>query len=254
MKRLVPNSFRQGFSLLEVLVASAVLSIVLAILLGTMTTSIALWRNTEGKISADREGRAAELLIAQDLSGAILPANPDLWPRVQNDSLQLLTLKPADYQSSDEGDDGDVCYVEYFLSPDKSALLRNFYGSAWTYENILSPGQFRSAPDEDDASMLATNLLARPADSVRGMNLEREANPVPFVVLGTNGASGGNPGDVLPHTGTYSTNNPPVAVEVNLSVADPDTIANKDLLENRNYKVRNAGFYSFRIPLPPPAQ
>jgi prepilin-type N-terminal cleavage/methylation domain-containing protein len=251
MTTRVPNCGR-GFSLIEVMVASAVLSVVLAILLGTMTSSIALWRNTENKISADREGRAAGLLLASDLASAVMTTNPNLWPKVANDCLRFLTAKPSDYQDTNSGDLGDICYVEYFLSPDKSALLRNYYGSAWTYQNVLLPGQFRSAPEEADAQVLATNLLARPADSVRGTRLEGDANNTPFVVLGTNSTSAGNPGDVLPLVGSYNANNPPVAVEVNLSVADADSIANKDLLENRDYKLRNAGFFSFRVSLPSP--
>lgn len=239
-----------AFSLLEVLVASAVLSVVMVILLGTLSASMSLWRNTENKLIADREGRAAELLISQDLSSAVLPANPNLWPRVQNNVLQFLTAKPVDYQDPAAGDIGDVCYVEYYLSPDKSALLRNFYGSAWTYQNVLRGGQFRAAPSVADGQLLATNLLSRMADSVRGLEpFINEASEIPFIVLVTNNASQ----SLLPYQGgPYAANNPPVAVEVNVAAADPEAIANKDLLNNPNYKLRNAGYYSFRVPLPPP--
>jgi hypothetical protein len=241
-----------AFSLAEVMVASAVLSIVMAILLGTLTTSMSLWRNTENKLSADREGRAIELLIAQDLSTVVMGTNPNFWPRVQNDVLQFLTTKPKDYQF-DPADKGDVCYVEYFLSPEKDVLFRTYYGSAWTYANVLQAGQFRSAPDLANGDVLATNLLASMADSVRGLGyLPAEIGDKPFITLGTNGASGGNARDVLPHVGAYDFDNPPVAIEVNVAVADPEVIENKDLLNDPNYRLRNAGYYSFRVSLPPP--
>ena len=64
MSQSAAISRSNGFSLIEVLVASAVLSIVLAILLGTLSASMSLWRNTENKLGADREGRAAEQLLA----------------------------------------------------------------------------------------------------------------------------------------------------------------------------------------------
>jgi len=183
--------------------------------------------------------------MAQDLSTAVMGTNPSLWPRVQNDVLQFLTTKPQDYQAGAD-DKGDVCYVEYFLSPNKDTLLRTYYGSAWTYANVLQAGQFRSAPAVDDGDVLATNLLARMADSVRGMGLESEASEKPFVILTST--------NLLPYTGgTYTPTNPPVAVEVNVAVADPEAIANKDLLKNQNYRLRNAGLYSFRINLPAPA-
>lgn len=242
MKRKFSNA--SAFSLAEVMVASAVLSIVMAILLGTLTTSMSLWRNTENKLSADREGRAAELLIAQDLASVVMGTNPNFWPRVQNDVLQFLTTKPKDYQV-DPADKGDVCYVEYFLSPEKDVLFRTYYGSAWTYANVLQAGQFRSAPAVADGDILATNLLARMPDAVRGMALQGEASEKPFVVLASS--------NLLPYAGgTYLPTNPPVAIEVNMAAADPEVIENKDLLNDPNYRLRNAGYYSFRVPLPPP--
>ncbi len=246
---------RAGFSLIEVLVASAVLGIVMTILLGTLTTSLGIWRNTEGKVAADREARAAELLMMQDLSGVVMPANPDLWPRVITNSgvvaLRFLTTKPQEYQSSGAGNTGDVCFVEYTLSPDKDALLRRFLGSAETYNSIISGGAFPPSTDPSRSQVLATNLLANARDAVRGMAIADEANSTTFVILATN-----NPGQsnsILPHPGgVYTPDNPPVAVEVNFAVADPQEAANRDLLSNPNHRLRNAGLYSFRIVLPEP--
>ena len=48
-----------AFTLLEVLVASAVLGIFLVILLGTLSATLAVWRSTDNKVTADREGRSA---------------------------------------------------------------------------------------------------------------------------------------------------------------------------------------------------
>ena len=96
--------------------ASAVLAIVMAILLGALSTSLSLWRNTEGKLAADREGRAAELMMAQDLASAVVPADPALWPRVNNGHLQFLTAKSTDYQTTGDNNLGDVCFVEYSVT------------------------------------------------------------------------------------------------------------------------------------------
>lgn len=247
--------FDAGFSLVEVMVASAVLAIVMVILLGTLTTSMALWRNTENKLAADREGRAGELLIAQDLANAILPADPKLWPRVTNSGgvsfLQFLTTKPPDYQSA--GDLGDVCFVEYAISPEESAIYRTFVASASTYQEILRAGELPSAATiTANRQLLSTNILADARDSVRGLNLYNEASTNSFVVLATNNP--GQAGNLLPISGAVSASNPPVAIEVNFSAADQDATANKDLLENEDYRLRNAGYFSFRVPLPKPQQ
>jgi uncharacterized protein (TIGR02599 family) len=63
-----------GFTLVEVLVAAAVLGIMLVVLLSSVTTSLSIWRNTENQIAADREGRSAYQMIAQDLASAVVPA------------------------------------------------------------------------------------------------------------------------------------------------------------------------------------
>lgn len=235
-----------GFSLLEVLVASAVLAIVLAVLLGTLTTSLSLWRNTEGKLYSDREARAAELLIAQDLSSVVMPANPDLWPRVAGGALQFLVSKPQDYQGA--GEVGDVCFVEYSVDSSRNILSRVFYPSSRTFDEIIQSGSFPS-PSPGGGQILAANVLSDNRDAVRGLAVQREANPVNFVMLGT------NTGHLVEFSGTYSAANRPVAVEVNFAVTDPSSLANKELWQGRpEVKLRNAGLYSFRAMLPEPPE
>lgn len=240
-----PTPATLGFSILEVLVASAVLAIVLVVLLGTLTTSLSLWRNTEGKMTADREARAAALLLAQDLSGAILPANPSLWPSVSGGVLRFLATKPSDYQEDPDSNLGDVCYFEYSVSGNR--LQRRFSPSRIAFSGIRG-GSFPNAASAPDVA--AFNLLADNRDAVRRMNLASEANRTNFVILVTNNP--GNPGELLPLQGAYSASNPPVAVEINLATSDDTALANQELLANTNYVLRNAGLFSFRVGLPRP--
>jgi hypothetical protein len=80
--------------------------------------------------------------------------------------------------------------------------------------------------------------------AVRGLGaLPSEITNANFFLLGA---------DMLPFSGTPGPTNYPVAIEFNFAVADPDTVANTNLLSNANYVLRNAGLYSFRIPLPKP--
>jgi len=257
---------REAFSLLEVLVASAVLSVLLTILLGTLTTSMSLWRNTENKLSADREARSAELLLAQDLSSVVMPTDPDLWPRVEDGALQFLTVKPQDYQPFDGGaNTGDVCFVEYFFDTNSSRLTRLFYPSAETFSRVLNapnpafpaPTTTGSADPGNDGrpQTLATNILANNKDAVRANeNLFSEMSKLHFVILSTNHPRGASGNDLLPIQGAYSLANRPVALEVNFAVTDADALANEDLLQQAGYVLRNAGLYSFRLILPPPAE
>lgn len=245
----------QGFSLLEVLVASAILGVVMMVLLSTLTTSLSLWRTTESKSLADREARASQLLLAQDLANVVMPANSNLWPRIVTNRigrdnvlyLKFLTTAPSDYQAG-AGDTGDVCYVEYAVLPSTNAsgseLRRLFWPSGKAFSDVVSAGRFPSVQPQDQFQSLGLNLLPTNRLAARGLGaLATEANNTNFILLGTN---------MLPFTGAPSPANYPAAIEVNFAVADPDTLRNTNQLNNANYILRNAGLYSTRFYLPKP--
>jgi prepilin-type N-terminal cleavage/methylation domain-containing protein len=235
----VPARSLSGFTLLEVLVASAVLSIVMAILLSTLTAAIALWRTTEASIAAGREGRAGELLIAQDLANAVVPTNPLLWPKVTSNSLSFLTLRPVDYQSGDE-DIGDVCFVEYKVGDDPDnddpnflALTRAFTGSKDTYEALKNV----AFPTPTNAQLLAANIVPNERAVYVNEAAAKEVTDDYFTALGTNG---------LPLAGGQQ---PPALIDVNISAADDSAVSTLDIEEK---KLRSSGYFPFRVALPPP--
>ena len=255
-RRTIPPA-APGFTLIEVLVSSAVLAIVLAVMFSALSTSMSLWRNTDNKIVADREARAVELLLARDLANVIMPAAPTFWPRVTNINnvsyLKFLTATPADAQPATTANKGDVCYVEYAVvtltnSRDKvprREVRRLFWPSFLTYSDVLQKGTFpTNIANTTNFQSLGLNLLPTSRMAARGLGpLANEANNTNFILLGTN---------MLPFTGTPRSNNYPAAIEVNFAVADPTTLANTDLISRSTYVLRNAGLYSFRIPLRKP--
>lgn len=149
------RSAAPAFTLLEVLVASAIMGIVMFVLVSTANTSLQLWRGTTEKIAVNREGRTGMALLAWDLQNIIQPTNTALRPHinVQNISgnsatepvLRFLTLKPTDYQQQPQ-DLGDVCYVEYRYT--NNSLMRAFVGSADTFAS-LQVGEFPPVNDSD---------------------------------------------------------------------------------------------------------
>ncbi len=241
-----------GFTLIEVMVSAAILAIVLAVMFSALSTSMSLWRNTDNKIVADREARAVELLLARDLANVIMPAATKFWPRVTNSGgvfyLKFLTATPADAQPATAGNTGDVCYVEYAVLPSTNGpgreVRRLFWPSGKTYTDVLSTGALPGPQAADQFESLGLNLLPTNTMAARGLgNLVNEANNTNFVLLGSN---------LLPFTGTPGPNNYPAAIEVNFAVADPTTLGNTNLISRSTYVLRNAGLYSFRIPLPKP--
>ncbi len=252
--RFRPRVVCSAFSLLEILVASAVLSVVMMVMLSVLTTSLALWRNTEAKALADREARATQLTLAQDLGNVVMPASPDLWPRTNNEYLQFLVSKPADYRPETPG---DVYFVQYWFDRTVGKLQRAILDAEATYSKVLVPGTFPgNQPGQDgntntnvasdvtlDPQLVATQLLPTHRDAVRGLALADEVNETNFVMLNAS---------LLPMNGPPGPRNIPFAVEVNFAVADPDTLRNTNAMSDENFKLRNAGLFSSRFYFPPP--
>jgi len=160
-----------GFTLVELLVSSAVIGMLMVVLLGVTSTSLSLWRGAEEAITVDREGRAAMNWLSQDLGNMVVPPAA-LRPEVDLATnaavpLRFLTSKPADYQRADEGDVGDVCFVEYRFRD--NALWRGFAGSAAT---LAALPEFPQVPEEE-FEVLATNVL-----QFKVWQWDREGNPL----------------------------------------------------------------------------
>jgi hypothetical protein len=138
--------------------------------------------------------------------------------------------------------------VEYAIADGGTTLTRRFVGSRETFDSILSAGRFPTPPSgtSADRQVLATNLLPDNADAARGLGaFYNEAPRQKFVILTGD--------ELLPNP--PSATNPPKAIEVNLAVTDPDSATTESLalLSDPNYRLRDAGLYSFRIALPPPS-
>lgn len=226
-----------GFTLIELLVSSAILGIVMFIMLSTVNTSLSLWRTTEASIFSDREGRSANLLLAQDLANAVVPTNPALWPKVTADSLAFLTIRPASYQGTNSGEVGDLCFVEYRVGRDTNskstnfvALTRNFVPSRETYAAVKAGNL--PVPDPAKAELLAANIVP----NRRVLFYNTEITDTFFTALGTNS---------LPVTGT----NRPAIIDVTLATADEQGVRTLDIT---NKQLRSAGYFSFRVALPRP--
>lgn len=252
MRNMPPRS-SDGFTLLEVLVSSAVLSILLLILLGAVTTSLSIWRVTEDRMGADREARSAFQMIADDLANAVVPTNPALWPTNASNGtvLRFLTLKPADYQGA--GDDGDVCFVEYAVIAStntnlttNNVLLRRFVGSQGTYD-ALTNSSFPTNSSEP-YELLATNIITN-TTALKRTAIIRGNNAADIAGVRTNFTR------LVLSNGFYTNaaaNQRPDAIQVSIGVADMDSMKNPNLLNNANVLLRGGGFYTFTVNLPSP--
>lgn len=171
----------RAFTLLEVLVAMAVLAVLLTILLSMVNGASALWRSSEQRVDSFREGRAALNLLTSDLTGIYASNDPNYFavattdPEIKRlvttpagskvgDALFFVTSLPEDSQDP-TGNKSDLCAVGYFVAFGKSSgniaaknsynLYRYFISSDDTFDNIQK-GQTTPFFKGDDAKVSAT--------------------------------------------------------------------------------------------------
>jgi prepilin-type N-terminal cleavage/methylation domain-containing protein len=167
-----------AFSLLEILVAVAVLSVLLVILLNIVQSATGLWRQSENRAEAYRESRAALQLMAANLKNSLATTNTDFFRTNLISStntnglpsIGFLATQPL--ASQEPGNLGDVCAVGFFADyGDKSPiakengrqsmnLYRYFLGSNATFSALTNNGS-GLFPGSFEADSASTEILAR---------------------------------------------------------------------------------------------
>jgi prepilin-type N-terminal cleavage/methylation domain-containing protein len=160
-----------AFTLVELLVAMAVMTILLVIMLEVTASTLNIWRNSEGKMAAGREGEGALQLIRQDLQSILMPTNTNLWPQVVGtNGVRFLALKPSDFQATGGGN-GDVCFVEYRFQ--SNAIERGSADSEETFRSLTN-NPVPAFPVATNFQMVATNVV-----NANWSALMSDGNPVP---------------------------------------------------------------------------
>jgi prepilin-type N-terminal cleavage/methylation domain-containing protein len=210
-RRIAAGRRTPAFSLLEVLVAMSVLSILLVLLLSVTNNASKLWRANENRVDSYREARAAINIIAHDLDSLYASTNTAFFaitPDGDTDSdlpsvktgaskdgmdgkLFFLTALPADAQESGKNK-SDLCTVGYFLAYDKTSLTgkgtpsynlyRYFRSSDDTFEALKKAGKpfdgitTDTAPTGDTVEVLARNITGF---KVEPYTINPPADPAP---------------------------------------------------------------------------
>jgi prepilin-type N-terminal cleavage/methylation domain-containing protein len=118
-----------AFSLLELLVAVSVLSILLVILLNIVQGATSLWRGSENKVEAYREARAALQVMASDLKNILPTTNADFFRTNLTNSPNIGFLAALPISSQDTtSSKSDVCTVGYFLAYNNKSLVAGTSG------------------------------------------------------------------------------------------------------------------------------
>lgn len=170
----------QGFSLIELMVAMAIGSIILLLIGGLMASSGDSYERIGGSIHAEREARAAFTQITADLASAkfhpdsIIENSTAAWPK---DRLGILSLQAPDAQTKTDRI-GDLCAIHYYVKDLTIAgntircLMRGFRDSTPTFEalrNNTVPALFTSRdPIDEPIAFGVVSFTAKP--KIRGSN------------------------------------------------------------------------------------
>ena len=159
-----------GFTLLELLVSSAILALIIVLLVGMADGVSRIWRDGERRREAVREARAGLEIITEDLHSAVITTNSaTLLVKEEKGadhktSLFFLTSHPSEKRHS--GNEGDLCATGYFTAqdPDGSGTrdLYRFHASGESVATALEHGKleelYATASPENTST---TELLAR---------------------------------------------------------------------------------------------
>jgi len=183
-----PVKTSQGFTILELLVAMTVMSLLLVLLLSMVDNATKLWRENENRVDSYREARAALGIMSRDLANGLssltntnyflldssaFPLVSGIGGIVTNtnsgSALFFLTALPAKAQERNSNK-SDVCQVGYFAAFNSTTgstnqslnLYRYFRSSDPTFQRLTNgTGLFNTPapfPNSDDTELLARNI------------------------------------------------------------------------------------------------
>jgi type II secretion system protein J len=145
-----------GFTLLEVLVASAILSLALAALYGVFSQTLLSKRLAEERAEQARTARIALLRIGEDLQSALPPTGKEtyflgktrLTQEFPEDTLSFVTLTRAALTARTP--EGDLSEIAYGVEPDPSDI---------TQKQLVRRVRFTLSPRNDAADEAAPLLF-----------------------------------------------------------------------------------------------
>jgi len=152
---------RRGFSLLELMFATAIGSVILILAATMLGSSSDGYERVGGSVASEREARAFIAQLASDLGTAtfhkdqVIEKSTQPWP---TDRIGFLSLQPAAAQT-EAGRIGDLCAVNYYIDDlpiggrTVRCLMRGFRESDATFKAVkadsLTP-LFEKKPNLDE--------------------------------------------------------------------------------------------------------
>lgn len=165
--RLSSGRPANGFTLLEVLLSSAILLGLLVLLLGACEGGTRFWNQAERRRATLREADASLRLIGHDLRSAVITPDPSslLIRKETNGGTSLFFLVSHSSDHRPEATVGDLCATGYFLAPaqdrEKQRDLYRFHASGHQVLEAVRSGKLPELYASAAPGRTNTELLAR---------------------------------------------------------------------------------------------
>lgn len=223
---------RNGFTLIEIMVATAVMIVLVGLVVQITSQVLNVWNRSSGKLAANAEARVAMQLITQDLETAVFRNNGLEWLRAEKSDVNFLsgyteqttTLKLFSPALDRPDGPGDICAIGYLLdfrnavtgtqTGDQTFVLyRNVVDAQTTFNSLMGSGNQDSLTGGEwsDASIVGLTpvgsnyLCANIVQFVIDFYVEGDPDPVAntSVIYGGNSATVG-PNTALPQPLAYA--------------------------------------------------
>lgn len=165
---------RQAFTMIELLVAMAVLAVLLVLMMNMVDSGTKLWRQTESRVDAYREARAALMVMTRDFQNAN-PSSANFFKfnilsgaASTNYGDNVFFLTSVSTNAQDANSKSDLCAVGYFLAYSRTPastnqtlnLYRHFRSSNQTYSNLVADNLFSGiTAGSSGEELLARNVV-----------------------------------------------------------------------------------------------
>lgn len=165
---------KTAFTILELLVAMTLMSILLVLLLNMVDGATRLWRESENRVDSYREARAALGIMSRDLQNALAgPTNANHFALNAFSQLPAEAIKDTNlaagcfflsalpFKAQEPSNKSDVCEVGYFLAFGKSSSASNSPVNTMNiYRYILSSDATFNALKSSAGGSPFTNTLS----------------------------------------------------------------------------------------------
>jgi type II secretory pathway pseudopilin PulG len=203
----VRRKFSNAFTLLEVLISSAILVIMMILLIGIADHTTRLWSSGEQRRNAAREVRAGMEMMTDDLHSAVITTNPTTFVITKeeggNGSTRIFFLVSHPEEKRNLRHEGDLCATGYFIASDpketgKSSGIGNLYRFHTSGDLVVTAYREHKLQElYDTASLsnsLTTELLARNIVKLNVRRIEENSLSDPLLMISLSALGDGKVG------------------------------------------------------------